>query len=302
MGVGQSVLLGGVRLHQLRVAPQPCPAGSFWWNDTSTNASSYWNETEAPCLPSYRTAYRSTAPYGFATAALSAELRSAFAFREVAELEGGGLLSIPHWNPPYDRAGYAVTLSGNLTHDELASATAALVANGWVDRQTRVIILDAGAYNPALGVAVAVQVAVEVTAAGRVREQHQCSALDSERRRRSTNVATLIYVVLTMATLCLGKACRSCKRRFAPPPVPEGQHATAQPRPFAGGRAPPPPRARTPRRTHRARPALLSVSDALHFGALIAMLAACVLQARHRPATSSASTTTARLSCSLRWA
>ena len=283
MGVGQSVLLGGVRLHQLRVAPQqPCPAGSFWWNDTSTNASSYWNETDAPCLPSYRTAYRSTAPYGFATAALSAELRSAFAFREVAELEGGGLLSIPHWNPPYDRAGYAVTLSGNLTHDELASATAALVANGWVDRQTRVIILDAGAYNPALGVAVAVQVAVEVTAAGRVREQHQCSALDSGTQASfALNVATLIYVVLTMATLCLGKAYRSCKRRFAPPPVPEADNT----RLLNLGRSQQEvelhrrlARERAEEETHRARPALLSVSDALHFGALIAMLAACVLQ------------------------
>ena len=78
-----------------------------------------------------------------------------------------------------------MTLSGNLTHDELASATAALVANGWVDRQTRVIILDAGAYNPALGVAVAVQVAVEVTAAGRVRSSTSARRSTRERRRRS---------------------------------------------------------------------------------------------------------------------
>ena len=158
-----------------------------------------------------------------------------------------------------------MTLSGNLTHDELASATAALVANGWVDRQTRVIILDAGAYNPALGVAVAVQVAVEVTAAGRVREQHQCSALDSGTQASfALNVATLIYVVLTMATLCLGKAYRSCKRRFAPPRSGSDNTRCSTSAVRSRSRAPPPPCARTRRGgTHRARPALLSVSDAL---------------------------------------
>ena len=67
-------------------------------------------------------------------------------------------------------SGFALTVAANTTLEEFTAAVEALEKHRWIDRGTRHILVELSVYNPAYGTTASMQLHVEVTGAGQVRQ------------------------------------------------------------------------------------------------------------------------------------
>ena len=116
---------------------------------------------------------------------LAAALRQPSCIPDCAVAAGSAVLGAFEWRSAVDLgypltlvsrfiggpdSGFALTVAANTTLEEFTAAVEALEKHRWIDRSTRHILVELSVYNPAYGTAASMQLHVEVTGAGQVRQ------------------------------------------------------------------------------------------------------------------------------------